>query len=378
MHDSGMHDSCMHAIIWSPRAPQVISPEPTVGLHTASHAIPTLRSCTAARGFIHVHAVTVWHTEIDCLTAECRGGADSADSQLSTLRQVRGRLMISDDHRCRTMIASTTSSRLIPLATLVAVTALPVIYIETRDSEPRQHQNINTQLQSARSPPRQPAETSGRANADTVDSMRRNGPRKTSAGAVFNNTFVITLGRDAVRMAHVRNQTERVFPGASIFWAIDGKSITSSQISQWQKEGYLINASVDTKATERAAGAHQLDPKTSLGKAKIGCFMSHVRLWERLAAEPADDAFYMILEDDIIPSDDFHTRYPLVLTELADQPWDWVHLHVHPKFRAKNNRVIKGKQLINRAIMMWGAHGYASLNALSTEARDREHCCSLT
>lgn len=69
-------------------------------------------------------------------------------------------------------------------------------------------------------------------------------------------------------------------------------------------------------------------PDTPVGKAKSACLMSHVRLWERLVEQPgADDSFYMILEDDTVPSADFSARFPDVLAELADQPWDWVRCY---------------------------------------------------
>lgn len=177
--------------------------------------------------------------------------------------------------------------------------------------------------------------------AATTEQLAPTGP--------FNNTFIITLGRDTARVVHVRNQTENVFPGASIFWAYDGQNLTQAQITQWQVEGYL-NATFEELSI--------MNPSKPIGRAKIACFMSHIRLWERLTAEPADDAFYMVMEDDVLPSEDFHTRYPLVLAELADQPWDWVHLHIHPRFASSNRAAIPGKQLINRAIKQWASHGY--------------------
>lgn len=63
----------------------------------------------------------------------------------------------------------------------------------------------------------------------------------------FNNTFIITLGRDAGRVAHTSNQAKTVFPGASIFWAYDGKDVDQTQIEQWQEEGYLNKTMPDNK-----------------------------------------------------------------------------------------------------------------------------------
>ena len=63
----------------------------------------------------------------------------------------------------------------------------------------------------------------------------------------FNNTFIITLGRDAGRVAHTSDQAKTVFPGASIFWAYDGKDVDQTQIEQWQEEGYLNKTMPDNK-----------------------------------------------------------------------------------------------------------------------------------
>lgn len=51
-----------------------------------------------------------------------------------------------------------------------------------------------------------------------------------------------------------------------------------------------------------------MDPTKVVGKPKIACLMSHVRLWEKLVCDPAPDAFYLILEDDVYVSADFHDR----------------------------------------------------------------------
>lgn len=163
----------------------------------------------------------------------------------------------------------------------------------------------------------------------------------------YSNCIIITLRRDDLRVEHVRNQTKFDFPGATISWAIDGKNVTDDQIAAWQKEGYLASSLYGF-----------MDPKKPIGKPKISCLMSHVRVWEQLAQEPAEDAFYFILEDDTSPSADFHSRYPAVLAELSGLTWDWVYLAIHPTWARGNTRLIPGKELINRAPRMVGNAGY--------------------
>lgn len=51
-----------------------------------------------------------------------------------------------------------------------------------------------------------------------------------------------------------------------------------------------------------------MDPTKVVGKPKIACLMSHVRLWEQLVCDPSPDAFYLILEDDVYVAADFHER----------------------------------------------------------------------
>lgn len=99
-----------------------------------------------------------------------------------------------------------------------------------------------------------------------------------------------------------------------------------------------------------------MNPASPSGKPKISCLMSHVQVWEQLAN--SSDPYYLILEDDAIPSVDFHTRYPAILAELADLNWDWVYLAIHPTFASKNKKAIEGKMLINRAPSMVGNAGY--------------------
>eukprot|EP00038_Savillea_parva_P007825 m.172769 g.172769 ORF g.172769 m.172769 type:complete len:347 (+) comp13581_c0_seq1:233-1273(+) len=167
------------------------------------------------------------------------------------------------------------------------------------------------------------------------------------AAQPFSNCIIITLKRDTVRVAHVRNQTVNDFPGATIQWAIDGKDVSDDQIEEWQEEGYLSDHLVGF-----------MDPMKPIGKPKISCLMSHVRVWEQLTLEPDEDAFYLVLEDDTFPSADFHTRYTQVLAELQCLTWDWVYLAIHPTWKRGNTKTIPGKQFINHAPRMVGNAGY--------------------
>ena len=163
----------------------------------------------------------------------------------------------------------------------------------------------------------------------------------------WRNTYIITLKRDALRVEHCTNLTRDVWPGASLWWAIDGKEISDQQITDWRKEGYLA---------KRLAGF--MNPKSKIGKPKISCLMSHARVWEQLAKEEDPNAFYFVLEDDVYATDGFNEHYANVVKELKGLDWDWVYLAIHPTFRRLNKMVIDGKNFINTAPRMVGNAGY--------------------
>lgn len=163
----------------------------------------------------------------------------------------------------------------------------------------------------------------------------------------WRNTYIITLKRDTLRVEHCTNLTRDVWPGASLWWAIDGKELSDSTIDEWRREGYLA---------KRLAGF--MNPKSKIGKPKISCLMSHVRVWEQLAKEEDPNAFYFVLEDDVYATEGFNVHYKGVVKELAGLAWDWVYLAIHPTFRRLNKLSIEGKSFINTAPRMVGNAGY--------------------
>jgi GR25 family glycosyltransferase involved in LPS biosynthesis len=163
----------------------------------------------------------------------------------------------------------------------------------------------------------------------------------------YRNTYIITLKRDTLRVEHVTNLTRDTWPGAKIWWAIDGKNVTDTDIKQWRDEGYLA---------KKMTGF--MNPKSKIGKPKISCLMSHVRVWEQLAAEEDPNAFYFILEDDVVATGGWDAHYTGVVKDLKGLAWDWVYLAIHPTFKRYNKLVIEGKYFINAAPRMVGNAGY--------------------
>jgi len=182
----------------------------------------------------------------------------------------------------------------------------------------------------------------------------------------YRNTYIITLKRDAMRTEHVRNLTRDTFVNSNIFWAIDGKNITDKTIAKWKREGYLKNY---------LGGV--MNPKSKVGKPKISCLMSHVRLWEKLAKEKNPDAFYFIMEDDITTDVDFEEHYQNVFNELKGLTWEWVYLAIHPTFKRLNKLTIEGKNHINRSPRMVGNAGYLLSRRGAQKLLDKMFPCSL-
>ena len=182
----------------------------------------------------------------------------------------------------------------------------------------------------------------------------------------WRNTYIITLKRDTLRVEHCTNLTRDVWPGATLWWAIDGKEISDKQIQSWRNEGYL---------SKRLAGF--MNPKSKIGKPKISCLMSHARVWEQLAKEEDPNAFYFVLEDDVIAADGFNEHYSSVVKELKGVDWDWVYLAIHPTFRRLNKLTIKGKNFINTAPRMVGNAGYLISRNGARRILDQMFPCSL-
>lgn len=61
-----------------------------------------------------------------------------------------------------------------------------------------------------------------------------------TAAVPYNNCYVVTLQRDALRTEHVRNLTSVDLRGGNIVWAIDSVNVLDEQIVTWQHEGCVL------------------------------------------------------------------------------------------------------------------------------------------
>lgn len=106
--------------------------------------------------------------------------------------------------------------------------------------------------------------------------------------------YLINLDRSTDRLERFRRRNGHLTE-VTRFAAVDGAGVSRDEL----------------------AAAGYIRPSLSFGPGKLGCVMSHVRLWERAAA---DDRAITVLEDDVVVSHHFERCAPQVIASL---PADW-------------------------------------------------------
>lgn len=112
--------------------------------------------------------------------------------------------------------------------------------------------------------------------------------------------WLINLKRDADRLASMDAQLRALGLPYQLFEAVDGKARADELVKRVDVAGY-----------ERNMGSRVLP-------GKMGCYASHVAVWELLVESPYRMA--LVLEDDVV----FHEDFPasLELAIKASQHWD--------------------------------------------------------
>lgn len=98
--------------------------------------------------------------------------------------------------------------------------------------------------------------------------------------------FVINMAGDGTRMDRAASELERVGVSFSRFEAVNGRALDEAETARVY----------DPKANLRRARHPMIGPE-------LGCYLSHVTLWEQIAASDAEGG--IILEDDFAAADDF-------------------------------------------------------------------------
>ncbi len=117
--------------------------------------------------------------------------------------------------------------------------------------------------------------------------------------------WLINLDRDSARLTAMQQQLQKLGITYQRFAAIDGK-----------QQAETLSKRADTAAYARNMGSPILP-------GKMGCYASHIAVWEQFLASDHDVA--LILEDDVVFHDDFMRSLDLAL-EASDY-WDTIRFN---------------------------------------------------
>lgn len=130
--------------------------------------------------------------------------------------------------------------------------------------------------------------------------------------------WLINLKRDTDRLAKMDAQLRAIGLPYQLFEAVDGKARESE-----------LRQRVDAAAYERNMGSRVLP-------GKMGCYASHVAVWELLVASPYRMA--LVLEDDVVFHEDFAKSLELAIR--AKVHWDTLRFNcVRAKLPVSQGRV---------------------------------------
>jgi glycosyl transferase, family 25 len=129
--------------------------------------------------------------------------------------------------------------------------------------------------------------------------------------------YVINMADNVARMQSCTSALNALGIPFERFEAVNGRALSDAKAS----------AVYDADANQRMF-------RLPLVRGELGCYLSHIELWRRIAAGNADGA--IILEDDFTAS----PHFPQVLAALiADQdPWDMVKLFARRRNKVMLNR----------------------------------------
>lgn len=128
-----------------------------------------------------------------------------------------------------------------------------------------------------------------------------------------------------IRKAEVAAETKPQASGSPPVWVVN----LDKSVDRWEKckEEFAkqeVQAERFPATLGKAMSWQELEEKTTFGAryfctaGMIGCFMSHLRIWERVAKEKIPAV--IVLEDDVVLYPNFHERLKECMAEL---PADW-------------------------------------------------------
>jgi len=155
---------------------------------------------------------------------------------------------------------------------------------------------------------------------------------------------IISLRRTPTRRAELVDMLATHSIKYEVFDAVDG-------LLEFNKEDLLKYAG--TRKQHKLNSAHSLvsQPEILHERFRFACYLSHVRLWERLAASKLP--YQVILEDDAILVDGFYYRLKQLISDL---PNDWGIFYLDSCHTLLGKVVRSGIRQVKGALC---THGYA-------------------
>lgn len=153
--------------------------------------------------------------------------------------------------------------------------------------------------------------------------------------------YVITL-RSEDRMQNIEQQQHKISSTMEIVDGVVGKNLTESEIRSMQDP-----------VIEYAKG--NID---HIKKNEIGCYLSHYRLYQKIAAEPNASTYSVVLEDDFVINRDFESELRQALDKIHDFDILYLYLTGHTQTEKKSQNVC----VIDHDMNLYGITGYVVKN----------------
>ena len=178
------------------------------------------------------------------------------------------------------------------------------------------------------------------------------------------DVYCISMEKNPEKLEKIINNiSENGFPQVKIFEAVNGKELgktildpslklTGNTLSAVENYGN-IKSMVSVFALENLINNNERRYHADLGTwGAIGCYLSHVSIWEALLKDEKND-MYLIFEDDIVFKDNFIDKFE---DRMANTPPGWDILFLDTLWNEKSEpyndffKIITGQ--------FFGAHAY--------------------
>lgn len=208
-------------------------------------------------------------------------------------------------------------------------------------------------------------------------------PRRAVSALVVLRLFAISFAQQEIPRAHVVNLEDRPERREAFIRRV--QDVVPSDVEFDYSFLRASNASDAQEAID--SGTVRVDPTWRSGSrwgmtlGEVGCFLSHHRLWRKIAAEldARPDKYAIVLEDDAVLSDDFAERIVDVVSSSTRHGAEFVYLAYRFSGALENDRVVVDNQLQSCVFNWWLLAYMISGSAAATLASySEEYLHSLT